>query len=39
MSELLAFKVAELKESAGDMSDEEAVSILAEFAEHTLELF
>lgn len=39
MSELLAYKVAELKETAGDISDEEAVGILAEFAEHTLELY
>jgi hypothetical protein len=39
MTELLAYKVSELKESAGDMSDLEAVEILADFAHRTLELY
>lgn len=39
MSELLIVKVAELKETAGDISDEEAVGILAEFADRTLHLY
>ena len=39
MTELLAFKVAEIKDSAGDMSDLEAVEILADFANRTLELY
>lgn len=39
MSELLMVKVAELKETAGDISDEEAVEILADFADRTLNLY
>jgi hypothetical protein len=39
MSELLAFKVSELKETPGDISDDEAVEILADFAHRTLELY
>jgi len=39
MSEFLATEVQELKESAGDMSDEEAVSILVDFAHRTTELY
>lgn len=39
MTELLASQVAELKQSAGEMSDQEAVEILADFAHRTLELY
>lgn len=39
MSELLAYKVSELKETAGDISNDEAVEILADFAHRTLELY
>lgn len=39
MSDYLAYEVKELKLSAGDMSDEEAVSILLDFAHRTTELY
>ncbi|MEA9355879.1 hypothetical protein SHI21_06695 [Bacteriovorax sp. PP10] len=39
MSEFLATSVKELKETAGDISDDEAVDILVDFAHRTLELY
>ena len=39
MSEYLAAEVKELKLSAGEVSDEEAVGILVDFAHRTLELY
>lgn len=39
MSEYLAYEVKELKLSAGDISDEDAVSILVDFAHRTTELY
>lgn len=39
MSEFLATAVSELKETAGDISDDEAVDVLVDFAHRTLELY
>lgn len=39
LSEFLATEVKELKQSAGEMSDDEAVDILVDFAHRTLELY
>lgn len=39
MSELLATEVKELKAGAGNISDDEAVDILVDFAHRTLELY
>lgn len=39
MSEFLAAEVQDLKMSAGDMSDEEALSILVDFAHRTQDLY
>lgn len=39
MSEYLASEVKELKAGAGDISDDEAVDVLVDFAHRTLELY
>lgn len=39
MTEFLAAEVRELKEGAGDISDDEAVDVLVDFAHRTLELY